>query len=67
MTPWSKCACGHLGFSHDNWEECAECFCPSFQEDDDEPKTDCICVRDSNFAFFHNPACPKKKRLMEAK
>ena len=28
----SECAnCGHLGWSHDNFRECAECDCEEFQ------------------------------------
>lgn len=23
--------CGHPGFSHDNWDECAECDCDGFR------------------------------------
>jgi hypothetical protein len=27
----APCAnCGHLGFSHDNWTECAECECEQY-------------------------------------
>lgn len=22
--------CGHIGFSHDNWTECAECSCEEY-------------------------------------
>lgn len=38
MEPCGKC--GHLGFSHDNWDDCAECECngwrmPEKFEDDD--------------------------------
>ena len=29
--------CGHFGFSHDNWSDCAECECEQFTvEESDE-------------------------------
>lgn len=33
LNPFERCAsCNHLGFSHDNWGECAECECEEFVE-----------------------------------